>query len=273
MFVNAPVQNQAKSEKTQCLNFLVCNIFFAVLHVAGPGSGFLNFETRFRTDFRCKYRPLLFFLVGVRCLSSGRTWDSRVDQQDSNHHRQSVSAGKTNAIPTEPSGRLRKYGPPQFKIPATDAVCVKVASSLTFCAHSSLQSFSTSDKMKGPKTGLPGGTTFDPKRVHFWVPSEIYLLCARVQNWTLSILNLVPPWRLVWRPIQYSLEARCWHQATNIPSHIIATTSWQPGPRTREAFTVSPKSLLISGAKNELSGHGEVLLAWVVLHRKSPHWS
>ena len=73
----------------------------------------------------------------------------------------------------------------------------KIASSLTFCAHSSLQSFSTSDKMKGPKTGPPGGTTFDPKRVHFWVPSEIYLLCARVQNWALSILNLVPPWGLV----------------------------------------------------------------------------
>ena len=31
-------------------------------------------------------------------------WTSR----DSNHHRQSVSAGKSNAIPTEPSGRLRK---------------------------------------------------------------------------------------------------------------------------------------------------------------------
>ena len=31
-------------------------------------------------------------------------WTSR----DSNHHRQSVSAGKTNAIPTEPSGRLIK---------------------------------------------------------------------------------------------------------------------------------------------------------------------
>ena len=33
------------------------------------------------------------------------------------------------------------------------------------------------------------------------------------------------------------------------------------GPRTREAPTdVLPKSLLISGAKNEPSGHGEVLL-------------
>ena len=29
-------------------------------------------------------------------------WTSR----DSNHYRQSVNAGKTNAIPTEPSGRL-----------------------------------------------------------------------------------------------------------------------------------------------------------------------
>ena len=29
---------------------------------------------------------------------------------------------------------------------------------------------------------------------------------------------------------------------------------------TREAPTVSPKSLLISGAKNEPSGHGEMLL-------------
>ena len=37
--------------------------------------------------------------------------------------------------------------------------------------------------MKGPKTGPPGGTTFDPKRVHFWTTSEIYLLCARVKQY------------------------------------------------------------------------------------------
>ena len=96
----------------------------------------------------------------------------------------------------------------QFKIPATDAVCVKVASSLTFCAHSSLQSFSTSAKMKGPKTGPLGGTTFDPKRVHFWVPSEIYLLCARVQNWALSILNPVPPWGACLTPHSNTLLRR-----------------------------------------------------------------
>ena len=70
--------------------------------------------------------------------------------------------------------------------------------------------------MKGPKTGPPGGTTFDPERVHFWVPSEIYLLCARVQNWVLSILNLVSPWGLFDAPFKYSLEVHCWNQATNI---------------------------------------------------------
>ena len=36
-------------------------------------------------------------------------WTSR----DSNHHRQSVSAGKTNAIPTEPSGRLLLWEVPR----------------------------------------------------------------------------------------------------------------------------------------------------------------
>ena len=44
-------------------------------------------------------------MVGARCLWAGRTspeWTSR----DSNHHHQSVSAGKSNTIPTEPSGRL-----------------------------------------------------------------------------------------------------------------------------------------------------------------------
>ena len=78
----------------------------------------------------------------------------------------------------------------------SDAACVKVASSLTFCAHGSLQSFSKSDKKKRPKTDPPGGTTFDPKRVHFWTPFERHLLCARVQNWCLDILNPVPPWGL-----------------------------------------------------------------------------
>ena len=38
-------------------------------------------------------------------------WTSR----DSNHHRQSVSAGKTNAIPTEPSGRLYFHDDPQHE--------------------------------------------------------------------------------------------------------------------------------------------------------------
>ena len=135
---------------------------------------------------------------------------------------------------------------------------------MTFCAHSSLQSFSTSDKMKGPKTGLPGGTTFDPKRVHFWVPSEIYLLCARVRKGPklgpqhsesgASLGACLTPHSNAFLRRVVGIRPQ------TSASHIIATTSWQPGPRTREAPTVSPKSLLISGAKNEPSGHGEVLL-------------
>ena len=41
----------------------------------------------------------------------------------------------------------------QFKTPAADAVCVNVVSDLTYCAHSSLQSFSASAKnwWRGPK--------------------------------------------------------------------------------------------------------------------------
>ena len=50
--------------------------------------------------------PACFFFVGAvafrRIALETPEWTSR----DSNHHRQSVSAGKTNAIPTEPSGRL-----------------------------------------------------------------------------------------------------------------------------------------------------------------------
>ena len=84
--------------------------------------------------------------------------------------------------------------------------------------------------MKGPKTGLPGGTTFDPKRVHFWVPSQIYLLCARDQNWALSILNLVPPSGLVWRPTQILSWIVLFASATysNVTDDI-ATARWQLG--------------------------------------------
>ena len=51
-------------------------------------------------------------MVGAHSLPFGGShlrpseWTSR----DSNHHRKSVSAGKTNAIPTEPSGRLVDFG-------------------------------------------------------------------------------------------------------------------------------------------------------------------
>ena len=115
---------------------------------------------------------------------------------------------------------------------------------LKFCVHTSLQSFSTSDKMKGPKTGLPEGTTFDPKRVHFWIPSEIYLLCARVQNWALSILNLVSPWGLFDAPLKYSPESCCSQLPTysNVTDDI-ATASWQPGASNSSRFP--PRMLFV----------------------------
>ena len=55
---------------------------------------------------RCRTcHPFFLWLAPVafrRVALETSEWTSR----DSNHHRQSVSAGKTNAIPTEPSGRL-----------------------------------------------------------------------------------------------------------------------------------------------------------------------
>ena len=48
----------------------------------------------------------------------------------------------------------------------------------------------------------------------------------------------------------------------NVQFITVFVPAWMIPPvhHTREAPTVSPKSLLISGAKNEPSGHGEVLL-------------
>ena len=55
---------------------------------------------------RLAFQPQLFLwsapVAFRRVALETPEWTSR----DSNHHRQSVSAGKTNAIPTEPSGRL-----------------------------------------------------------------------------------------------------------------------------------------------------------------------
>ena len=49
----------------------------------------------------------LFFVVGARCLRQVALETSEWTSRDSNHDRQFVSAGKTNATPTEPSGRLK----------------------------------------------------------------------------------------------------------------------------------------------------------------------
>ena len=62
--------------------------------------------TTWRKPRRCRTEKNAFRRVALETSE----WTSR----DSNHHRHSVSAGKTNAIPTEPSGRLthiRREGP------------------------------------------------------------------------------------------------------------------------------------------------------------------
>ena len=58
---------------------------------------------------------------------------------------------------------------------AVDAGCMRID-----FADMGLQRFSTSVHVKGPKTDPPGGTTFDSKRVHFWIPFEIDFLSPRV---------------------------------------------------------------------------------------------
>ena len=84
-----------------------------------------------------------------------------------------------------------QYGLPQFKIPAADAVCVKAASSLTFCAHGSLQ------RNKRVKKQTRQEEPLSVLGIHFWTSFEIHLLCTRVQNWALDLLNLMPLWGAV----------------------------------------------------------------------------
>ena len=66
-------------------------------------------------------------------------------------------------------------GLPSLRFVAADAGCIKID-----FAHMGLQGFSTSAHVKKQKTDPPGGTTFDSKRVHFWIPFEIDFLSARV---------------------------------------------------------------------------------------------
>ena len=92
----------------------------------------------------------------------------------------------------------------------SDAVCVKVASSLTFCAHSSWQSFSTSDKMKNQKQARQEGPLFRSQEGPLLGPFWNIVALRKSPKLGPQLLNL-PPWL------------------------VIANTSWQPGPRTREA--------------------------------------
>lgn len=68
-------------------------------------------------------------------------------------------------------------------------------------------------QMKGPKLGPPDGNTCDVKGGHFLTLSGKcllkFLLCTGAQNWTLNMLNPVPPWRTVLRSPKNLLESRC----------------------------------------------------------------
>ena len=105
------------------------------------------------------------------------------------HKEGSVFGLKTKKLETQ-------YGLPQFKIPAADAVCVKAASSLTFCAHGE-----PAKKQKGQKTDPPGGTTFglgDPLLDIFWNTFALHKgpkLGPRPSD-------LMPLWGAVWCPSQ-----------------------------------------------------------------------
>ena len=86
------------------------------------------------------------------------------------------------------------------------------------------------------KKSPPGGTTFDFKRVHFLTLFETRFFCTGVQNWTLSRLNPVPPWRSGFKPTHAPSSAALFQYRNTSTSHK-PTSSWQWGPRTREAPT------------------------------------
>ena len=109
--------------------------------------------------------------------------------------------------------------------------------SQTFTMAEDPKAFCCWGKMKGPKTGPPEGTSH-PKRVHFWVLLKIHLLCARVQNRALSILNLVPSWRLFDAPFK-SFQARCWNHFFSVQRHMALVRSFIK-PERQLHFANSP---------------------------------
>lgn len=70
---------------------------------------------------------------------------------------------------------------------------------LKFSARMDRRLCNTCTHMKGPKLDPPDGTTFDFEGVHFLTLSGTCLLSTGGQNWTLKMLNPVPPWRCRFR--------------------------------------------------------------------------
>ena len=141
--------------------------------------------------------------------------------------------------------RRAKMGLPSSRF-QPQLLLVKSASTWKRCFNK----FDNEGVKKGPKLEIWGGTTFDFKRVHFLTLFETRFFCTGVQNWTLSRLNPVPPWRSGFKPTHAPSSAALFQCRNTSTSHK-PTSSWQQGPRTREAPTPSPKIISVSGAKNE----------------------
>ena len=105
---------------------------------------------------------------------------------------------------------------------------------------------------EGPKMDPPDGTTFDFEGVHFLTLSDTCLLSTGAQNWTLKMLNPVPPWRCHLRSPKNLRKSRCpspdLHQITQTST---STEISNKGREQGRPLTPSPKKLSILDSKNE----------------------
>ena len=97
-------------------------------------------------------------------------------------------------------------------------------------------------QIKGPKLDPPDGTTFDFEEVHFWTLFGTWLLCTGAQNWTLKMLNPVPPGSAVLRSPQNLPKSRCpspdLHQITQTSTEISnkGREQGRPQPRLQKSY-------------------------------------
>ena len=123
---------------------------------------------------------------------------------------------------------------------------------LKFSARMDRRLCNTCTHMKGPKLDPPDGTTFDFEGVHFLTLSDTCLLSTGAQNWTLKMLNPVPPWRCHLRSPKNLRKSRCpspdLHQITQTST---STEISNKGREQGRPLTPSPKKLSILDSKNE----------------------